>query len=109
MQKKCCSLLEAGARNGNAGNKIGTDIPTAMDKGQQKGQISAAEGIQAVINGMNSKFGGMMEQQAQTVNGITNIRDSVSQTMVVIGDGLIEAFDIKGALSAQDMVSLRIS
>lgn len=86
-------------------NKIGTDIPTAMDKAS-KGQISAAEGIQAVISGMNSKFGGMMEQQAQTVNGImSNIQDSVSQTMVVIGDGLIEAFDIKGALKgAQDAI-----
>lgn len=86
-------------------NKIGTDIPTAMDKAS-KGQISAAEGIQAVISGMNSKFGGMMEQQAQTVNGImSNIQDSVSQTMVVIGDELIEAFDIKGALKgAQDAI-----
>lgn len=84
-------------------NKIGTDIPTAMDK-VSKGQISAAEGIQAVISGMNSKFGGMMEQQAQTVNGImSNIQDSVTQSMVVIGDKIIEAFDIKPKLKgAQD-------
>lgn len=84
-------------------NKIGTDIPTAMDKAS-KGQISAAEGIQAVISGMNSKFGGMMEQQAQTVNGImSNIQDSVTQSMVVIGDEIIEAFDIKPKLKgAQD-------
>ena len=86
-------------------NKIGTDIPTAMDKAS-KGQISAAEGIQAVISGMNSKFGGMMEQQSPTVNGImSNIQDSVTQTMVVIGDELIEAFDIKAALKgAQDAI-----
>lgn len=84
-------------------NKIGTDIPTAMDKAS-KGQISAAEGIQAVISGMNSKFGGMMEQQAQTVNGImSNIQDSVTQSMVGIGDEIIEAFDIKPKLKgAQD-------
>lgn len=84
-------------------NKIGTDIPTAMDKAS-KGQLSAAEGIQAVISGMNSKFGGMMEQQAQTVNGImSNIQDSVTQSMVVIGDEIIEAFDIKPKLKgAQD-------
>jgi len=84
-------------------NKIGTDIPTAMDKAS-KGQISAAEGIQAVISGMNSKFGGMMEQQAQTVNGImSNIQDSVTQSMVFIGDEIIEAFDIKPKLKgAQD-------
>lgn len=84
-------------------NKIGTDIPTAMDKAS-KGQISAAEGIQAVISGMNSKFGGMMEQQSQTVNGImSNIQDSVTQSMVVIGDKIIEAFDIKPKLKgAQD-------
>lgn len=86
-------------------NKIGTDIPTAMDKAS-KGQISAAEGIQAVISGMNSRFGGMMEKQAQTVNGImSNIQDSVTQTMVVIGDELIEAFNIKAALKgAQDAI-----
>lgn len=84
-------------------NKIGTDIPTAMDKAS-KGQISAAEGIQAVISGMNSKFGGMMEQQSQTINGImSNIQDSVTQSMVVIGDKIIEAFDIKPKLKgAQD-------
>lgn len=84
-------------------NKIGTDIPTAMDKAS-KGQISAAEGIQAVISGMNSKFGGMMGQQAQTVNGImSNIKDSVTQSMVDIGDEIIEAFDIKPKLKgAQD-------
>lgn len=84
-------------------NKIGTDIPTAMDKAS-KGQISAAEGIQAVISGMNSKFGGMMEKQAQTINGImSNIQDSVTQSMVVIGDKIIEAFDIKPKLKgAQD-------
>ena len=84
-------------------NKIGTDIPTAMDKAS-KGQISAAEGIQAVISGMNSKFGGMMGQQAQTVNGImSNIQDSVTQSMGVIGDEIIEAFDIKPKLKgAQD-------
>lgn len=84
-------------------NKIGTDIPTTMDKAS-KGQISAAEGIQAVISGMNSKFGGMMEQQSQTINGImSNIQDSVTQSMVVIGDKIIEAFDIKPKLKgAQD-------
>lgn len=84
-------------------NKIGTDIPTAMDKAS-KGQISAAEGIQAIISGMNSRFGGMMEQQSQTINGImSNIQDSVTQSMVVIGDEIIEAFDIKPKLKgAQD-------
>ena len=84
-------------------NKIGTDIPTAMDKAS-KGQISAAEGIQAIISGMNSRFGGMMEQQSQTINSImSNIQDSVTQSMVVIGDKIIEAFDIKSKLKgAQD-------
>lgn len=85
--------------------KIGVDIPTAMDMAS-KGQVSAAEGIQAVISGMNSKFGGMMQQQSQTINGImSNIQDSVGQTMVVIGDSIIEAFDIKPKLkNAQDAI-----
>ena len=74
---------------------IGVDIPTAMKMAEQ-GQISAAQGIQAIVAGMNTKFGGMMEAQAQTINGImSNIRDSVGQTMTAIGDDIVRGLNLK--------------
>lgn len=82
---------------------MGTSIPEAM-KLAEKGAIDSATGIQAVISGMNSKFGGMMQEQASTINGmLSNIRDSIGQTMVVVGDNITEALDLKPALKvAQD-------
>ncbi|MBR5172221.1 MAG: tape measure protein [Phascolarctobacterium sp.] len=74
---------------------IGVDIPTAM-KMAEEGQISAAQGIQAIVAGMNAKFSGMMEAQAQTINGImSNIRDSVGQTMTAIGDDIVRGLNLK--------------
>ena len=74
---------------------IGVDIPTAMKMAEQ-GQISAAQGIQAIVAGMNTKFNGMMEAQAQTINGImSNIRDSVGQTMTAIGDDIVRGLNLK--------------
>ena len=74
---------------------IGVDIPTAM-KMAEEGQISAAQGIQAIVAGMNTKFSGMMEAQAQTINGImSNIRDSVGQTMTAIGDDIVRGLNLK--------------
>nr|DAV91508.1 MAG TPA: tail tape measure protein [Caudoviricetes sp.] len=85
---------------------MGTSIPEAM-KLAEKGAIDSATGIQAVISGMNSKFGGMMQEQASTINGmLSNIRDSIGQTMVVVGDNITEALDLKPALkAAQDDLS----
>lgn len=74
---------------------IGVDIPTAMKMAEQ-GQISAAQGIQAIVAGMNTKFGGMMEMQAQTINGImSNIRDSVGQTMTAVGESIVRGLNLK--------------
>ena len=85
---------------------IGTSIPQAM-KMAEKGTIDSATGIQAIISGMNSKFGGMMQEQSSTINGmLSNIQDSIGQTMVVIGDEITEGLDLKPALKeAQDDLS----
>lgn len=82
---------------------MGTSIPQAM-KMAEKGTIDSATGIQAIISGMNSKFGGMMQEQSSTINGmLSNIQDSIGQTMVVIGDEITEGLDLKPALKeAQD-------
>lgn len=85
---------------------MGTSIPQAM-KMAEKGTIDSATGIQAIISGMNSKFGGMMQEQSSTINGmLSNIQDSIGQTMVVIGDEITEGLDLKPALKeAQDDLS----
>lgn len=85
---------------------MGTSIPQAM-KMAEKGTIDSATGIQAIISGMNSKFGGMMQEQSSTINGmLSNIQDSIGQTLVVIGDEITEGLDLKPALKeAQDDLS----
>lgn len=85
---------------------MGTSIPQAM-KMAEKGMIDSATGIQAIISGMNSKFGGMMQEQSSTINGmLSNIKDSIGQTMVVVGDEITEGLDLKPALKeAQDDLS----
>lgn len=85
---------------------MGTSIPQTM-KMAEKGTIDSATGIQAIISGMNSKFGGMMQEQSSTINGmLSNIQDSIGQTMVVIGDEITDGLDLKPALKeAQDDLS----
>lgn len=85
---------------------MGTSIPQAMQMAE-KGTIDSATGIQAIISGMNSKFGGMMQEQSSTINGmLSNMKDSFSQTMVVVGDEITEGLDLKPALKeAQDDLS----
>lgn len=85
---------------------MGTSIPQAM-KMAEKGTIDSATGIQAIISGMNSKFGGMMQEQSSAINGmLSNIQDSIGQTMVVVGDEITEGLDLKPALKeAQDDLS----
>lgn len=84
-------------------NSMGVSIPEAM-KMAERGTITSAQGIQAIVTGMNSKFGGMMKEQSQTINGmLSNIQDSVGQAMSAIGDDIVDAFDLKSVLKvAQD-------
>lgn len=83
---------------------MGKSIPEAM-KLAEKGAIDSATGIQAIVSGMNSKFGGMMKDQATTINGmLSNIKDSVGQTMTVVGDEITEGLDLKTALKTAQMI-----
>ncbi|MVN88642.1 tape measure protein [Deinococcus sp. HMF7620] len=79
-------------------DKIGVSIPEAM-KMAERGTLSAAEAIPALLSGMQSKYGGMMERQSQTLLGMwANFKDNLDQTMVGIGNSLIEGFDLKGVM-----------
>lgn len=48
---------------------IGKTIPEAM-KESEKGAIDATTAINALINGMNDRFGGLMAKQSQTFSGL---------------------------------------
>jgi len=64
---------------------IGTDLPTAMKKAESK-QISAAQGVSAILHGMTERFGGAMEAQSKTVTGaMTNLKDSMTRMMKDVG------------------------
>lgn len=81
-------------------DKIGVSIPEAMDKAS-KGGISAAQGISALIEGMNERFPDMMQKQSESLLGIwSNLEDNVSQIFTKIGEELIETFSINGKLKS---------
>lgn len=61
-------------------DKIGKSVPEAMDM-VSKGGVDAATGISALVEGMNSKFGGMMEQQSATIQGTwSTLMDGLEQS-----------------------------
>ena len=61
---------------------IGTDTAGAMDA-VTKGAVSASEGIDAIVSGMENDFGGMMEEQSKTVEGLfSNLSDAIEQPLM---------------------------
>lgn len=61
---------------------IGTDTAGAMDA-VSKGAVSASEGIDAIVSGMENDFGGMMEEQSRTVEGLfSNLSDAIEQPLM---------------------------
>lgn len=70
---------------------IGVSIPEAM-KMAEKGAISAAEAVPAILDGMNQKFGGSMEKLSQTLTGQwSNMKDQITLALIPIGEALIPA------------------
>src|SRR5690606_21689881 len=49
--------------------KIGVDIPTAMELVSRRA-VSADQAIAMLVAGIDERFGGMMERQARTVEGL---------------------------------------
>lgn len=83
-------LAEAGIPAWQAlADKIGVSIPQAMKMAEQ-GAISSAEAIPAILGGMAEKFGGLMEQQSQTVAGkFSNLKDQLSFILADLGKALL--------------------
>lgn len=80
--------------------KIGVDIPTAMDM-VSDGAVDADTTIQALTEGMEQRFGGMMDNMSATIPGLwSNIEDSVEQSLTSIGERLIDTFGITDKMQA---------
>lgn len=63
---------------------IGTDTAGAMDA-VSEGAVSASEGIDAIVSGMENDFGGMMEEQSKTVEGLfSNLSDAIEQPLMAL-------------------------
>mgnify|MGYP000843431696 CR=1 FL=1 len=78
---------------------LGITIPEAMKKAEQS-QISAAQGLNAIVAGMNNKFGGMMEAQSRTIDGMwSNLMDSISRTSIAVGNDIVKTFDLHKRLA----------
>lgn len=69
----------------------GGSIPQALDM-MKKGQIDAASAIDALLTGMATSFGGMMEEQAKTMMGaLSTVQDYVEITVGKLGRPIFEA------------------
>lgn len=78
--------------------RIGTDIPTAMKLAEQGG-IKASTGINAILVGMNARFGGMMDKQSKTIEGRwSTLKDSLASILRKIGLDLNRTFHISGGM-----------
>lgn len=61
---------------------IGTDTAGAMEA-VSDGAVSASDGIAALTKGMEQDFGGMMEEQSKTVEGLfSNLSDAIEQPLM---------------------------
>lgn len=77
-------------------DKIGKSVPEVMDM-VSKGAVDSATGINALVEGMNQKFGGMMEQQSHTIQGTwSTLMDGIDQTAAQVGLRLAENFNVTG-------------
>lgn len=81
-------------------DKIGTSVPQAMDM-VSKGAVDAQTGLQAIVGGMEEKFGGMMDQQAQTITGTwSNMMDGLSQSAIAVGQQISDALNLPDLFSS---------
>lgn len=73
---------------------MGTDVATAM-KLVEKRAVSAQVGIDALTRGMTQKYGGMMEKQAQTIEGGWQVAmDGVQRVLAQTGLEIDKTFDV---------------
>ena len=70
---------------------IGTDTAGAMEA-VSDGAVNASDGIAAITSGMRDDFGGMMEAQSKTVEGLmSNLSDAIEQPLMKLRES--DAYD----------------
>lgn len=68
---------------------LGVDIPRAM-KMTERSAVSAAQGIEALVSGIEKAFGGMMAKQAVTLQGRwSTLMDTLEMGMRKLGETMI--------------------
>lgn len=87
-------------------DQIGVSVPEAMDR-VSKGTIDAATGITALVSGMEQSFGGMMDQQSETISGTwSTLMDGLEQSAAQVGLQIAEALNLPGIFqSLGDMLT----
>ena len=87
-------------------DQIGISVPEAMDR-VSKGAIDAATGITALVSGMEQSFGGMMDQQSQTISGTwSTLMDGLEQSAAQVGLQIAESLNLTGIFqSLGDMLT----
>lgn len=87
-------------------DQIGVSVPEAMSM-VSKGAIDAATGITALVSGMEQSFGGMMDQQSQTIRGTwSTLMDGLEQSAAQVGLQIAEALNLTGIFqSLGDMLT----
>ena len=87
-------------------DQIGVSVPEAMDR-VSKGAIDAATGITALVSGMEQSFGGMMDQQSETISGTwSTLMDGLEQAAAQVGLQIAEALNLPGIFqSLGDMLT----
>jgi tape measure domain-containing protein len=67
---------------------LNTDVAGAMKMVEQRA-VDASVAVPALMEGMNKKFGGLMEQQMQTIGGMwSNLKDQIGFTLADIGKAM---------------------
>ena len=63
-----------------------------MQEEVSKGTVSAEDAIQTILDGMDGKFGGLMEKQSKGWSGMfSNLADNLGQIFGSLGDGLFQS------------------
>ena len=87
-------------------DQIGVSVPEAMNM-VSKGAIDAATGITALVSGMEQSFGGMMDQQSETISGTwSTLMDGLEQSAAQVGLQIAESLNLTGIFqSLGDMLT----
>lgn len=81
-------------------DKLGTDVATAQDM-VTKRMVDSQMALDALVSGMESRYGGMMAQQSSTVLGTwSNLMDGIGQVASQTGLAISDALNLPGLFSS---------